>query len=70
VVLASMAFADGGLHETGKGREDVDRWVDTFVVELTVDEDLAFSDVACEIGNGVGNVWRFISTLLPTKQKS
>ena len=49
MVLAGMAFADGGFHETGEGWEDVDRRVDTFVVELTVDEDLAFSDVACKI---------------------
>ena len=47
MVFAGMALADGGFHETGEGGENVDRWIDAFVVELAVDEDLAFSDVAC-----------------------
>lgn len=47
MVFARVAFADGGFHETGEGGEDVDGWVDAFVVELTVDEDLAFGNVAC-----------------------
>ena len=51
MVFAGMTFADGGFHETREGREDVYGWVDTFVVELTVDENLSFSDVACKIGN-------------------
>ena len=56
VVFAGMAFADGGFHEAGEGREDVDGWVDTFVVELTINEDLALSDVTCKIGDGMGDI--------------
>ena len=56
VVFARVAFADGGFHEPGEGGEDVDGGVDAFVVQLAVDEDLAFGDVACEIGDGVGDV--------------
>ena len=47
MIFSGMAFADGGFHETGERREDIDGWVDAFVVELAVDIDLAFSDVAC-----------------------
>jgi hypothetical protein len=57
VVLAGAALADGGFHEAGEGGEDVDGRVDAFVVEGAVDEDLAFGDVAREIGDGVGNVY-------------
>lgn len=56
MVFARHAFADGRLHEAGEGGEDVDGGVDAAVVELAVDEDLAFGDVASEIGDGVGNV--------------
>src|SRR5436305_10696 len=56
VVFAREAFADGGLHETGEGGEHVDGRVDAFVVELAVDEDLAFGDVTCQIGNRVCDV--------------
>jgi hypothetical protein len=47
VVFAGAALADGGFHETGKGRENVDGWVDALVGEAAVDEDLALGDVAC-----------------------
>ena len=56
VVFARVAFADGGFHETGEGGEDVDRWVDTLVVQTTVDIDLAFGDVTCQIWNGVSDI--------------
>ncbi len=56
VVFPRVTFADDGFHEAGEGWEDVDWGVDALVVELTVDEDLAFGDVAGQIGNGVGDV--------------
>ena len=58
VVLARVAFADGRLHQSGEGREDVDGRVDTLVVERTVDEDLTLGNVSSKIGNGVSNVCR------------
>ena len=61
MVFSCVAFADGGLHETGKGREDVDGWVDAFVVKLTVDEDLALGDVASQVGDGMCNIYTFVS---------
>ena len=47
MIFSGMAFADSGFHETGEGWEDIDGWVYAFVVELAIDVDLAFSDVAC-----------------------
>ena len=47
MVGAGEAFAYGALHEAGEGGEDVDGGVDAFVVQLAVDEDLAFGYVAC-----------------------
>ena len=57
MVFAGVAFADGGFHEPGEGGKHVDGGVDALVVELTVDEDLAFGDVARKIGDGMGDVW-------------
>lgn len=56
VVLARVALADGRLHETRERGKDVDGWVDTLVVELTVDENLALGNVTSQIGNRVGDV--------------
>ena len=47
MVFAGVLFADGGFHKAGQGGEDVDGWIDAFVVELAVDVDLAFGDIAC-----------------------
>ena len=47
MVFAGVAFADSRFHETGEGGKDIDGGIDAFVVKLTVDEDLAFRDVAC-----------------------
>jgi len=44
------------LHESGKGRQHVDGRIDLLVVELSVDEDLSLSDVAGQIGNGMGDI--------------
>ena len=47
---------NGFLHETGEGGQHVDGRVDLLVVQLSIDEDLSFSDVASEIGNGMRDV--------------
>lgn len=44
------------LHETGERGEDVDGRVNLLVVKLTIDEDLALSNVASQIGNGMGDI--------------
>ena len=58
MVFAGVAFADGGFHKAREGGEDVDGGIDAFVVELAVDVDLAFGDIACQIGDGMGDIWR------------
>lgn len=47
---------NSGLHETRQGGEHVDWWVDLSVVDGAINEDLAFSDVAGEIGDGMGDI--------------
>lgn len=47
MVFTGVFLTNGGLHEAGEGGEDVDGGVDTFVVELAVNVDLAFGDIAC-----------------------
>ena len=54
-MIFSILF-DSFLHETGEGGEDVDGRIDLLVVELSIDEDLSFSDVSGQIGNGMGDV--------------
>ena len=49
-------FLDGFLHETGKRGQDVDWWIDLFVVQLPIDENLSLCDVASEIGDGMRDV--------------
>ena len=56
MIVTSTTFANGGLHQTGERGKDVDRRVDALVVQLTVDEDLALSDVSCQIGNWMCNI--------------
>ena len=49
-------FLNSLLHQTRKGRQNVDWSIDLLVVKLTIDEDLAFGDVACQIWNRMGDV--------------
>ena len=58
MVFAGVAFANSGFHKAGEGGQDVDWRVDAFVVELAIDVNLAFGDVACQIRDGMGDVWR------------
>lgn len=51
VVLARKLLANGTLHETGQGRQDVDWRVDLSVVQLTIDENLPLSDVTRQVWN-------------------
>ena len=57
MVFAGVAFSNGGFHKARERWEHVDGRIDTFVVELTVDEDLTFRDVAREIRDGMGDVY-------------
>lgn len=56
MILTGHALTDGRLHETRERGKNVDRGVDTLVVELTVNEDLALGNVTSQIGDRVGDV--------------
>jgi len=60
VVFAGVALADGGLHETGEGGEDVDGWVDTTVVKRAVDEDLTFGNVSSQVRDRMCDIWSML----------
>jgi hypothetical protein len=47
---------NSGLHKTRQGGEHVDWGVDLSVVEGTINENLAFSDIACKIGDEMGDI--------------
>jgi len=61
VVLASVALANSGLHQTRERGKDVNWRVDTLVVKLTVNEDLTLGNVTSQIRNGVSDVCRKVS---------
>lgn len=56
MVLSGHALSNSALHKSRKGWEHVDGWVDVLGVERPVHVDLALSDVASQIGNGVGDI--------------
>jgi hypothetical protein len=49
-------FFNGFLHQSGQRWQDVDWWVNLFIVQLSIDEDLSFCDVASQIGNWMGDI--------------
>lgn len=56
MILSSHASTDGGLHQSAQRWEHIDWWINSSVVELSVDEDLAFSDIASQIRNRVSDI--------------
>ena len=55
--LARELLADGALHQPRERRQDVDGRVYLPVVQLSVDEDLAFGDVARQVRDRVGDIY-------------
>src|SRR3989475_9093035 len=56
VVLPRAAFPDPRVHESGQGRQRVDRRIDDLSVEVPVHRDLSLGDVSGEVGNRMGSV--------------
>ena len=65
VIDARHALANGRLHQTRQRRKHIDRRIDLFVVQLltmynnnylSINKDLAFCNVTCEIRNRVSNI--------------
>lgn len=49
MILSSELLSDGTLHQPRERGKHVDWRVDLPVVQLSVDEDLAFRDITCQI---------------------
>lgn len=47
MVFPRVAFANSRLHKTRKRGKHIDGRVDAFVVQLSINKYLTFSDVAC-----------------------
>jgi len=47
---------NSGLHQTGERRKYINWRVDLSVVEITVNEDLSFSNVTSKIWDGMGDI--------------
>jgi hypothetical protein len=56
VILSGELLSDSRLHKSRKGWQDVDGRVDLLVVELTINEDLAFCDITSQIRDRVGDI--------------
>ena len=54
-VVFSVLF-NGFLHQSGQRWQDVDWRVNLFIVQLSIDEDLSFCNVASQIGNWMGDI--------------
>jgi len=57
MIFSSHAFSNGRFHQSGKGREDIDRRIYLSIMQLTIHKDLAFSNIASEIWNRMRNVY-------------
>lgn len=56
MIFPRQFLANSTLHESRKRREDVDWWVNLSVVQVSVDNNLAFRDVTSQIGDGMCDV--------------
>lgn len=56
VIPTCTALTDGRLHESRERWQDVDGRVDTLIVELAVDKDLALGDIPCQVRNRVCDI--------------
>lgn len=61
MILSGQFFTNSTLHQPGQGGQDVDWWVNLSVVQLSVDEDLAFCNVACKIGYRMRDIYEVTS---------
>lgn len=56
MVPSSATLTNSRLHETRQGWQHVNWWVNTLVVQLTVNEDLTLGDITREIGNRMRDI--------------
>jgi len=56
VINSSETFSDSRLHETRERGQHIDWWIDLSVVEISINENLTFSNISCKIRNWMSNV--------------
>lgn len=56
MVHSGHALANGRLHESTQRWQHVDGGIDLSVVQVSVNENLTLCDIACQIGNGMGDI--------------
>ena len=61
MVFSGEFFANCTLHQPRQRRQDIDGRVNLSIVELSVYENLAFSNVSRQIRNGMRNVLKYHS---------
>jgi hypothetical protein len=54
-VVFSVLF-NSLLHQSGQWGQNVDWWVNLLIVQLSINEDLSFCDVACQVRNWMGDI--------------
>jgi hypothetical protein len=55
--LVAIVFnTNGRLHESGEGWEHINWWVDLFVVQVSVNENLTLSDISGQIWDWMGDI--------------
>lgn len=57
MILSGVTFTNGRLHETGQRGQDVNRGVDTLVVQLTVNENLSLGNITSQVRNRVRDIY-------------
>ena len=57
VILSGKLFSDSRLHKSRERGQDVDRGINLPVVELTIDEDLAFCDITSQVRNRMSDIY-------------
>lgn len=56
MVNSGHALSNSRLHESTERWQHVDGWIDLSVVQVSIDKDLSFCDIACQIGDGMGDI--------------
>ena len=56
VIGSGVALADAVLHQTGQRRQNRDRRIDTALLQTSVQNDLTFGDIACQVRDRVGDI--------------
>lgn len=51
MILSGVFFSNSALHEPTETRQHIDRGIYLLIVQLTVNENLSFRDVPCQIGD-------------------